>query len=354
MQEKKRKKLSQMKVVTSQDKGAKARQLSLFEYGLDENPDYSNAFSFLEALPRFFWGVPKRTPEGLLPPLEREFELDKVEYRMKIKPAIVDIYNPKLKKTEDKAVYPGVREEIIEDVLLKMLTSGHGAYLDENLGVRVSLYRMRKELKERGHNYTIRQIKESFSVMTNSTILFEPKDRPKEGRMEFSIISAYVLRTHEDVRTGKEQEYGYILFGDVFKEELKKAAFRMFNYTTSMKFKKPLARWIFKRIFSRFRQATIGKPFSIKATTILRWSGMTPRKQFRDNLRVIREALQELKDLNMITSWEEEAISDKDRKNKLADMKFHIKLHTNMITGIIKANKHSQNVRIEHAGLGLS
>lgn len=93
--------------------------------------------------------------------------------------------SPALVKTNgvEKAFYPSVREEIIEDVLRKFATDpDRNEFLDDRLSVKFSLYDLWKELRRIGHTYDYSQIKESLKILvkTNLEIITE------DNRVTFS------------------------------------------------------------------------------------------------------------------------------------------------------------------------
>ncbi|MCA1852347.1 MAG: hypothetical protein LC647_08120, partial [Beggiatoa sp.] len=99
-------------------------QLSLFQAFLcnteDERDQLSNTIELWDSIPKYAISQQAmnqiRTPEGLLPRLEKIFVYRKHEYRLRITPAILDAEEGR----GDRAYYPSANEELVEDALRKI------------------------------------------------------------------------------------------------------------------------------------------------------------------------------------------------------------------------------------------
>jgi NCAIR mutase (PurE)-related protein len=60
---------------------------------------------------------------------------------------------------EEVLIYPGEREECIEDSLRKLATSGNGVFLNGEAGVRFSLYQLKQDLDRHNHTYSWPQLR---------------------------------------------------------------------------------------------------------------------------------------------------------------------------------------------------
>ena len=95
-------------------------QLELFRLVSDDA--YTNAFDFYEAIPRFMVargnaGTVSRNADGTAAPLKREFTYQNKRYRLTLSPAYIDQADGTL-----RAEFPGVKEEVLELVLIKLAT----------------------------------------------------------------------------------------------------------------------------------------------------------------------------------------------------------------------------------------
>src|SRR5690349_17001794 len=97
-------------------------QLSLFPLLEHDREDYSHTIELYDFIPKYLFGKPKRISGMFLKSIERDFVCRKRHYTLKMKPA--RIVN---KKGEERDVYPGKREEMVEDALRKMAADGRNA-----------------------------------------------------------------------------------------------------------------------------------------------------------------------------------------------------------------------------------
>ena len=346
---KKNKPLSERVVVSAKE----SKQLSLFSLLPEYHPEeYSKLFSFYDSIPRFFWGRARRTKEGFLPVLKRKFkDREGNSYNLRISPSFIEDRKQKDENGEyvSKSVYPGIREEIIESVLIKLAVDGTAAYIDDNAGVIASLYAIRKELKERGHSYSLQEIKDALSVLNGSIISLEPEDKDSGIEItEFSIISGYSISR---AKKGSSSNT-YIVFNPLITDGLKKRSHRLYNYGISMNIKDPLARWIFKRMSLFFKQASPIHHYTIKASTIIESSGIQVYKDFRKTLAVIRKSLDALVETKtsddkhkVIWKWEESTVYDAQKSNKIVDAIFTLHASMDFIKDTKKANLIESNVK---------
>ncbi len=156
-------------------------QLELFRMVSDEK--YTNAFSFYESIPRFVvarghakfikWNL-----DGTAAPLRRHFSYKGADCELILAPAYI-----KQKDGSLKAQFPGVREEIIEFVLLKLAT--RDSFLNENekdadkrtsFTLKTTLYQIRKELEHiettrgKSRTYSYQQIRDSLFVLAKTNM----------------------------------------------------------------------------------------------------------------------------------------------------------------------------------------
>jgi hypothetical protein len=128
------------------------RQLSSFQTFLSDEERYSNTIELFDAVPKYFSNhkIMASLREGgkYLPVLKRDFEHKGDTYILHIRPA--RLLYPNGAEMEH---YPSPREELVEEALRKIASDRvKGVYLDDGAGVQFTLYGLKKELKERGHD----------------------------------------------------------------------------------------------------------------------------------------------------------------------------------------------------------
>ncbi|NJM54418.1 MAG: hypothetical protein HC846_14200, partial [Blastocatellia bacterium] len=164
----------------------------------------------------------KELTERFLESLEREFECRGETYKIKIHPArIVG------KDGKEKECYPSKREELVEDALRKFVCEGQGLFLDDQVGVTFTLYQLQKELKERGHSYSIDQLKEALFICAQTKLIVSNENYGLV--LVSSIFETIGLQTREEwVEQGKQSQ-AFVRFNPLVTKNIKSSNF-IINY----------------------------------------------------------------------------------------------------------------------------
>lgn len=332
-------------------------QLDLFR--LTDVP-YTNAFDFYEMIPRFVVGGDKSryyTPEGRIAevrrnadgtalPVERFYEHQGKGYSLDIKPALI-----KQKDGKYKAIFPGVREEIIETIVFKLAVekgyfatyATEGDAKPENFTLFTSIYEIQRELeRERGAvSYSKPEIKEALEVLQEATYHLRSKDADTD--LKFQLISDFGHFNKEYDENGKKATI-YIRFNALISSAILKRNWRLLNYESVMKEESYLARWFRKRLSMMFVQAQIGKTYNIKLSTIINSSGISPYDQFRDNLAFVRKTLTELEIVERFVVDKEYEINPETKRKIIKDALFVIYPTLAFSNEQIRANQHARKI----------
>jgi len=76
------------------------------------------------------------------------------------------------KNGDQKEYYPSPREELVEEDLRKIACDRlKGVYLDDGAGVQFTLYELKKELRERGHDINSVDLVESLKIHIPSNLV---------------------------------------------------------------------------------------------------------------------------------------------------------------------------------------
>ena len=315
-------------------------QLLLFELSGPTEEKYSHLVELYDFIPKYFWGKPQRIDGRFLGYLEREFECRGQAYRVRITPA--RLIGP---DGAERDCFPGQREELVEDALRKLGSAGKGYFLDDEAGVVFSLYELQRELKKRGHDYNLRQIKDALLICAKTSLEVETADGCSV--MVASLFDAIGLQTREDWQGEGTKTKAFVRFNSLVTASIRRSSFRQFNYETSMGYKSVIARQLHKRMAYFFRQASITQQYTILLTTVIRDFGLTKYKQLRDNLRQVEHALTEMEQKNVVLAWKVERIYEAQRPNKLADARFIITPHPQFVSEVIKANEKEAKKRLK-------
>ncbi len=314
---------------------SRPEQISLFELKKSEERAYSNSIEFYDAIPKYLWV--KQAKKENLRMLQRNFVHKGIEYEVLIQPATIKDKNGNL-----KTCFPGEREELVEDALRKLACEGKAVFLDDSAAVMFTLYEIEQELKRMGHGFNKNQIKEAIMICNQTHIKVETKDRKQI--VGSNLFVAVGLQTQEDWKGHGKKTQAFIIFNPLVTKSIKEKTFRILNYDKSMSYKRTLARWFHKRLSHNYTQAAQDSPYSIKMSTILRDSGMTTYKNLYDNIAKVKQALEEMKENEVIEKYE---VIPTLEGRKIVEAKFTIIPHPSFIAEVKFANKQYYNLRPE-------
>ncbi len=337
----------EMEMVVNLDDFKKSQnQMEFFFLVGPENKKYSHSIEFYDALPKYFWGAPRRTDGKYLPAIQRNFHFKGKPYELVISPArIVEKKNGKI--VSEKDYYPGLREELVEDALRKMACDGSGYFMtDENdteeAGVIFTLYALRQELAKQGHHYNNNELKEAIKICAGTTIEISTED--DEDKIIAPIFTSAFLTTRKKWLEDGSDAKCFVRFHPYVTKSIKDKTFRQFNYFISMEYRTCLARWLHKRLSHNYRQASRFNSYNILLSTIVRDSGVKKYQRISDQIRDTKKSLQELIDKKVIDRLEEETIYSEERKNKIADVKWTLFPHPEFISEVMKFNKRAKEM----------
>lgn len=305
-------------------------QLSLFDLEPDED-NYSHSIELYDFMPKYFWGKAKRLNGKFLETLKRKFISKGIKYNLTLMPARVE--NAK----GFKEFYPSKREELVEDALRKLMTEQQSLLLDGEAGIVFTLYRLQKELKDRGHSLSYDQLKESLEILTKVNIEIESED--KELRLIFSPIETLGLKgTKGETQT-------FVRFSPMVTNGIKSGLYRLINYDKVMSYKSVIARQLHKRMSHHFIQASLTESYEILLTTIIRDFGLKSHIRVQGNLTEIEKAIEEMKEKNVILNCTIDKIYESKPRTKLVDAKLKIQPHFDFVADVKRANAKAKKVR---------
>jgi hypothetical protein len=314
-------------------------QMELFQIPIDAKK-YSNSIELYDAIPKYLWGkalvknekgkyVPRTTP------LERPFKFKNCEYMVVVQPAQIKKGNG-----EYKHCYPGEREEIMEDALRKLACSGQGYFLDDQAGVVFTLNELRKELERVGHSLATREIKEALMVCNQTHIKLTSLDG--KDIVGSSLFETLGLSSREEWEETGGKTRCFVRFNQLVTRSIRAKTFRQLNYEECMSYSRALSRYLHKRISHAYTQAGALNTYDIHLLTVIRDSGMKRYAKLSDNLRKVKEALDEMKEKEVVQSYEIHKII---YGRKLVDAEIKIKTSYSFNRDMKRANAISLETR---------
>jgi hypothetical protein len=297
-------------------------QLDLFQYLLPDEERYSNTIELYDAIPRFFASTKKmaemRENGKYLPTLRRSFKFKNTSYQVDIRPGRVS-----KKDGTDIEYYPSEREQFIEEALWKIAHDKlKGCYLDEMMGVEFTLYELRRELSKRGRSIHFDSLIESLTICNGCNIAL--KNESGKSIFVSPIFPTLLISSRSDWLQDPKSTKCYVQFNMLATQSLKNLNYRLFDYAKFMDFERILSRWFFKRISHNFTQASLGNFYTIKASSIIRDSGLLNCTSFRFQIRAIDDAMEELKEKRVVMKIVKNCIYDTCDKRKIADVSYDI------------------------------
>ncbi|TYA74953.1 hypothetical protein [Seonamhaeicola marinus] len=322
-------------------------QMSLFQTFLPDSGKYSNTIELYDSIPKYMASrsvnkmrtVDEKTKNGYLPSLKRKFhyktpQTNKVqEYIATMKPARIES-----KDGTEIDYYLTEREEFVEEALRKIAADNQGIYLDDRAGVRFTLRQLRAELKSRGHDIHHDSLIEALNICNE--VNMEVKTSDGEAIVKSNVFPVLLISSRKDWLDNPTDAYCYVQFHPLVTQSVDRITHRQFDYDTHMKLKGLLARWLHKKLSHYYTNADWTNSYNIKATTIIRDSGLVSTEgRFRDSLSAIETALKELRKKNSIRDYDAKIMYDPERTNRIIDAKYDLHPSTDFISEMKAANK---------------
>ena len=339
-------------------KQTKPIQLSLFEIltetdvltedgnkQLQKGKNYSQTIELYDFMPRFVFGHQadlRRNFNGLLPAMVRDFECRGIPFKLTLTPAT--IVQPSGKSV---AYYLGADEDILEVVLRKMYLEDNPKLYDGQPGMTFTVNRIRKELKKQGRTRSHTQVIESLLILKGSQISCQNLET--KTTVIFNPIDVLSFRKDEDSDTPC-----YLIFSNIVAEALDNLYFRRFNYKKVVGYKSNIARLLHRRISHHFTQSNPNLSYSVNFSTLLRDFGLEYPSLAKAFIK-LKEALQEMKDANVIQEFSCEGICNSDDSRKIDDyflriiptkaFSFEVKNSNDVRNNILGILETSENVK---------
>ncbi len=318
-------------------------QLSLFQNFLcnpGERDSLSNVIDLWDSVPRYSvsqQAMTKSRQSGTI--LKRHtttLHYMRGEYECTITPARVVDHDG-----QERDFYPSANEELVEDALRKMAAEQHAGFFDKpNLasGVIFSLYGLREELAKHGHTRSHQEARLSIDILSGSIIEIRGKnERGEEMYVKSAYLPAVAAVSQSRLRDDPKAKW-VVQFHPLVTASIDKLAYRQFNYGKMMSHSKHLARWLHKNLSLKWTGADLIKSFEIRYSTVKRDSGLLNEySRERDGVAALVEALNELKDRDILYQYERKDILGP--RKKILDAVFLIWPSLDFVSDVKAANK---------------
>jgi hypothetical protein len=322
-----------------------SEQIDLFQSFLfnthDEKDRLSNTVDLWDSIPKYSVSQQAmngmRTKEGLLPRLEKSFLYLGGEYKIKVTAAIIDSED-----NEEMAYYPSANEELVEDALRKIAAEQQRGFFDTSeykSGVVFSLHLLRGELKKRGHSRSYYEIVKSLNILSGSHI--EISLPSGKGFAKTNYLPSLAAVSRQKLNEDPDAKW-FAHFHPLVTQCIDTLRFRQYDYHLMMSHTTQLARWLHKKLSHNYTNASCVVPYQIWLSTIRRDSGLLEYKRQPDATRKFEDALNELKNNAVLSSFSR-AETVRGERNRILDIKYALSPHHEFVKDIKAANKRQKD-----------
>lgn len=313
-------------------------QLRLFE--IIEPPGkpkpYSNTIELYDALPKYNWSARREHDDLSNAVITRRCTIREQAFTVEITPAIIK------KDNRTVLIYPGQREELVEDALRKLAVEGQGHMIEGKAGVLFTLYELQKELEEMGHGFNLNEIKEAILVCRRATL--DCLSESDETTISSSFFPMVGLTTRGEFMQKGGDARCYVQFHPMVTNSILNLTFRQYNYRIGMEIRSPLARYIYKRMTHYWTQASTTAPYTPSLISFLKQSPRELSPRMAENTRAMRNALDVLIKHKVVSDYDTNEVKEGRR---LLDVHYVIRPHEELVAQIKMANKRKQLTQLQ-------
>ena len=212
-----------------------------------------------------------------------------------------------------------------------------------------TIYQISEELKRRGANrakskaYSYAQIREGLEVLAKTKIHL--RSETDDDDLVLSPIADLGYFADKASRDAAKATV-YIRFNTLISQAILARTWRQINYERIMDADTYLVRWLTKRLGLRFTYAAPSKSYNIKLSAIIEGSGITLYDRMSDNLKLVKRALDSMRDIIDRYAIDKEIVSNQ-RAGKgriLADAKITIRPTHAFSIEQLKTNVHENRL----------
>lgn len=285
-------------------------QINLFESVDDQS--YTNTIDLLDIAPRWVLYTDSDVRKGgkFLDSVQRTFIHNEKTYKLSLRPARIKDGD------QEREEYPGPREQLVEQVVRKIATTPNRmSEKNGDLILKFSIYEVREELRRRGHTLSFDEVRESLMILHGAIVEIVREDG-EGGSKVARVVSSSAFPQITLSQRGDDTETT-VQFNWLVAEAIKRLQFRQLNYDIMMSFKDPIARWLFQRLSHNLLYGVYGdRDQTLTATDVQRDCGLVQWKTTRNMLARMTKAVDALKQMNVIASYEaKELLNGRKKEN---------------------------------------
>lgn len=304
----------------------KSQQLNLDLFELDPllDKNYSNTLEIYDLAGKFLYDKHRKY---LSSASAEETEFTRItnykDMELRISVTAANIERVKGGTKQRVFVFPGAREEIIEDVLRKLATERRAEAYEATTGtnagtkfvaIAFTLYEIYEELKRVGKLYSYSEIKEALHIMNRSILSIQSMDNSIDLSAPFFPIMAIADRGN------KKETRSFVCFHPMVTDVILTLNFRRYNYAKALEFKGHYARLTYKRLCHRWVQASPGKPYTILLSTLINAMKDPYQNTYQDKA-LFKDVMDDLVSADVLERYE---MVPKKEGKKIVDWRFEL------------------------------
>ncbi len=306
-------------------------QLDLYELiecdSLKQNP-CSNTIDLYDELLKYNWN--EREIEDIQKAeYVRSLRIGGQDYVTKVTPALIQRGDKKV------LIYPGAREEIVEQALRKFFVDGQGRIAGGEVGVTFTMYQLQKELASRGRTMDLNELSEAIEVCHGAQLECITHGGKRVVSSNFFPTIAITRRDEYEAAPG--EALCYVRFNPLVTDSTINLTFRQCNYEIGMSIGSRLARYMHRRM-SHWSHASDNDPYTLSLVTFLEQSPRGLSKLMGENIRAIKSALTVLINHKIVSTYDEEKIK---KGRSIVDVEYTIYLHKDFVSQAIASDDRS-------------
>lgn len=324
--------------------------LDLFELDplLDKN--YSNTLEIYDLAGKFLYD---KHNKYLSSASAEETEFTRLtsykEMELKISVTAANIERVKKGVKQRTFVFPGAREEVVEDVLRKLATEKRAEAYEATtganagtkfVGIGFTLYEVYEELKRVGKSYSYSEIREALNIMNRSILSIQSADESINLSAPFFPIMAIADRGN------KKETRSIVCFHPMVTDVIHTLNFRRYNYAKALQFKRHYTRLTYKRLCHRWIQAGPGKPYTILLSTLIK-AMKTPYPNLYQDKALFKDVMDDLVEEDVLEYYK---MTPKKEGKKIVDWKFDLCASNSFAKQVAANNKVANTVTREGKG----
>lgn len=320
--------------------------------------DHSNLVSIYDAIPRFQTAT-KTVRDMHKMTTQLEGTLNGEPFKVIMKAVSLELpvkVNGKLTgTTEWVGVYPGSREECVEEALRKFSTQA-GKFLPAECAVRFTLYELRSELSSLGHSYSYKELRQALVILNESNLTIQTRTADGDS---IDIKSTYLPTLF--LRSSNKQSKHFIESKDMADEDrstatqcvavlhplisrsIERGDYRLYHYNTSMRLTNSLAKILNRELSMCWRNASPKHPYTFSMISFLTNTSRGLSARIPEDFRAMNIALKQLVDEGVLTEFSAKPV--KKLKGKGAMDYVYSVLPTSNFVGMIIDGHRSEKAR---------